>query len=101
MEKFDQYIKVLEETAECIVNEKSKIKAGQISKWTIGQLDRVVSPEINELLTYALKGKVFFKYGKEQRLLVSSYFMTDSLEKLCDTPLGKKIMELQRIYNSL
>lgn len=101
MEKLDQFIKVLKETAECIVNEQSKIKAGQISKWTIDQLDGIVSPEINGLLSYALKGKVFFKYGKEQRLLESSYLMSDSLENLGDTSLGKKIIKLQDIYDSL
>lgn len=101
MKKLDMFITVLKEAIECIENEVHRINAGEISKWNIKQLNEIVFPEINTLLTYALKGKVFFKYGKKQRLLESTYLITDSLENLYDTPLGMKISELQRIYNSL
>ncbi len=64
-------------------------------------MENVVLPEIQELLTYALKGKVLFKYGKQKRLLESSYLKSDSLERLDDTTLGEKIGELQKLYNPL
>ena len=46
-------------------------------------------------------GKVFFKYGKKQRMLESTYIITDSTRNLNNTNLGKEIIKLQEIYNRL
>ena len=101
MNKIEIYIRKLKDVIELVAYECDSIDAGNSSRWNKDQLKNVVYPEIHELLTYALKGKVLFKYGKQQRLLESSYLLTDSLEKLNNTALGEKIIELQKLYNSL
>ena len=100
MEKLEQLINLLGEIIECVEAESVKIRSGQPSQWEVNQLD-VVRIEISELLSFALKGKVFFKYGKGQRMLESTYLITDSLSELNKTPLGRKIAELQKLYNSI
>lgn len=101
MKCLESFILQLNETIECAMNEYYKIDDGNFSRWDKELLNKVVFPEMNELLAYALKGKGFFKYGKKQRLLESTYLITDSINGLNDTPLGEKIIELQKIYNSL
>ena len=101
MKNIDIFIRKLQDIVELVTLECDLIDAGRASKWDRDQLDGIVLPEINELLAYARKGKVFFKYGKRQRLLESSYVMTDSLENLYNTILGKKIVELQDFYDTL
>ena len=78
MEKLEQLINLLSEIIDCVEAEFVKIHSGQPSQWEVNQLD-VVRLEISELLSFALKGKVFFKYGKGQRMLESTYLITDSL----------------------
>lgn len=95
------FIHKLKYVAELVEHECNSIDAGKVSKWDKVQLENVVLPEIHELLVYALNGKVLFKYGKHQRLLESSYLITDSLQNLSDTTLGEKIIELQQLYNTL
>lgn len=63
--------------------------------WNLEQIQKVIVPEISELLSYANKGKIYFKYGKEQRLLESSYLITDSLNDLSHTALGECVLRLQ------
>ena len=82
MQKLDQFINILNEIL------------------VYAEMENVVCPEINELLSFALKGKVFFKYGKKQRMLESTHLITDSLSALDKTPLGSKILELQKLFNS-
>lgn len=41
------------------------------------------------------------EYGKNQRVLESSYLITDSLNDLSHTDLGESILNLQAFYNSL
>ena len=101
MNRIEIFIRKLKDIVELVAQECDSIDAGKASKWNKDQLENVVFPEMNELLTYALKGKVLFKYGKQQRLLEASYLITDSLEKLNNTALGEKIIELQKLYNSL
>jgi len=101
MQGLKMYINLLEEIVGCAVYETKIIGAGKYSKWNAEQLKKVVIPEMNELLQHALKGEVFFRFGKTQRLLESTYLITDSLENLLDTSLGKKISELQELYDSL
>lgn len=52
-------------------------------------------------LSYANKGKIYFKYGKKQRLLESSYLITDSLNDLSHTALGECVLRLQNLYDTL
>lgn len=101
MKNIDIFIRKLQDIVELVTLECDLIDAGRASKWDRDRLDGIVLPEINELLAYARKGKVFFKYGKRQCLLESSYVMTDSLENLYNTILGKKIVELQDFYDTL
>ena len=69
--------------------------------WDKGQLISIVKPEVEELYNYFVNGKVFFKYGKKQRMLVSTYIITDSMKNLIDTNLGREIIKLQEMYNKL
>ena len=100
MKKLEQLINLLSEIIECADAESVKIHSAQLSQWDINQLE-VVRSEISELYSFALKGKVFFKYGKGQRMLESTYLITDSLSELNKTILGGKIAELQKFYNSI
>ena len=56
---------------------------------------------MEELYTHFKNGEVFFKYGKKQRMLESTYIMTDSIRNLSNTSLGKEIIKLQEKYNKL
>lgn len=49
---------------------------------------------LEEILFYAKKGLIFYKYGEKQKMLSSVYYMTDSLENLGSTSLGQKIYRL-------
>ena len=69
------------------------------SIWNKEQLIFVVKPEMEELYTHFKNGRVFFKYGKKQRMLESTYIMTDSTRNLSSTSLGKEIIKLQEKYN--
>ena len=100
MEILKQLINLSNEIIECAEAESVRIHSGHPSQWNVNQLD-VVRIEISEILSFALKGKVFFKYGKDQRMLESTYILTDSLSKITNTPLGRKIIELQELYNSI
>ena len=71
------------------------------SIWDKEQLISVVKPEIQELYTHFKNGRIFFKYGKEKRMLESTYIMTDSIRNLINTSLGKEIIKLQEKYNKL
>lgn len=71
------------------------------SIWDKEQLISIVKPEIKELYNYFVNGKLFFKYGKKQRMLESTYIITDSIKNLNNTSLGKEIIKLQEKYNKL
>lgn len=71
------------------------------SVWNKKLLIRVIKPEIQELYNYLKKGKIFFKFGKSQRMLESTYIITDSIEKLGNTVLGKELLKFQEMYNKL
>ena len=55
----------------------------------------------DQLYNYFKSGKEFFKYGKNQRMLESTYLITDSMKNLKNTNLGKEILKLQNIYNNI
>ena len=71
------------------------------SIWDKKQLVFVVKPEMEELYNHFKNRRVFFKYGKKQRMLQSTYIMTDTIRNLGNTSLGKEIVELQEKYNKL
>lgn len=101
MEKKFAFIYLLINILDCAEEEKKTILNGKSSLWNLEQIQKIIVPEINELLSYANKGKIYFKYGKKQRLLESSYLITDSINNLSHTNLGKCIIELQNFYNTL
>lgn len=92
---------IIQEIIECATEEIQKIDAGKSSKWSIVQLESIVIPEMSELLEFANGGEVLLKYGRKQRLLESTYTMTDSIQNLDNTQLGIKISKLQKVYNSI
>lgn len=96
-----EYVKLLEDIIACAEEELNYISKKHYSKWNEIQLQNVVLPEMRELLLYARNGRLFFKYGKKQRQLESTYMVTDSFEKLNMTILGRMILDLQKIYNTL
>ena len=71
------------------------------SLWDKEQLLKVIKPEIEELYDKFRSGIKFFKYGKKQRMLESTYLITDSIKNLENTNLGKEILKLQKIYNNI
>lgn len=81
-------------------NIEEEIKS-ENSIWDKKQLISVVKPEMQELYTHFKNGRIFFKYGKEQKMLESTYIMTDSIRNLINTSLGKEIIKLQEKYNKL
>ena len=89
----EQLKRVLDSIEEEIKNEDSI--------WDKEQLISIVKPEIKELYTHFVNGRVFFKYGKKQRMLESIYLMTDSIRNLKNTSLGKEIIKLQEKYDKL
>lgn len=101
MKEMQKFISMLYEVEQAAFYEKCIISSGGNSAWEVKQLEQVVLPEVHALLSYALAGKVFFRYGKGNRLLESTYLLTDSLQNLSSTTLGKKIIELQRVYEFL
>lgn len=99
--KIELFRNELIETEKMILEEVQLINAGKDSKWTIVQLQNVVYPEMKELLKNTEDNKIHCKHGKKHRYLHSTYLLTDCLENLDDTVLGKKIGEIQRIYYKL
>ena len=94
-------MELLIEVLESARDEAKIIETGGSSPWRIEQINGIVFPEMNQIMDYARKGIVFFKYGKKQRMLESTYLLTDSIFQLNTTPLGRKILKLQSFYNSL
>lgn len=89
------------EQLKIILTEIEKEIASENSIWDKEQLVHVVKPEMEKLYSYFADGKVFFKYGKKQRMLESTYIITDSINSLMNTDLGKEIIKLQDMYNKL
>lgn len=97
---WEEYKKILDNIIVFAHHEVTTIRNGGISCWDVDQLERVVIPEMINLLQYLLRSKLFLKYGKQQRLLESTYLLTDSLNMLGNTPLGLQIRNLQEKINS-
>ena len=96
----EEYKEILDNIIGFARHEVTIIKNGGISCWNADQLEWVVIPEMIELLQYLLRGELFLKYGKQQRMLESTYLLTDSLNMLSNTPLGLRIRNLQEKINS-
>ena len=99
MENIRPFSNLLNSILDEAVNEETRAQNGS-SRWKEGELKNIVIPEMNELKLHADRGDVFFKYGKKQRMLESTYLIIDSLNALDRTSLGRKIILLQDIYNS-
>lgn len=99
--KINSFVDLLVDVSDCAEKEKSIILDGKPSEWILDQIQGVIIPEISELLSHAKSGKVYFKYGRKQRMLESTYLMTDSINDLSHTDLGVKISALQHLYNTL
>lgn len=99
--KINSLVKSLNSVLDCAQKEQSALLNGEASLWDAEQIQKVVVPEISELLSYAIKGEIYFKYGKKQSLLESSYLITDSLNDLSHTALGECILKLQNLYKKM
>ena len=99
MKDQEEYMDIIDTIIRFAHCEISKIKRGEESPWRINLLEQTILTEMNELSQYMLQGKLFLKYGKEQRQLVSAYMVIDSFD-YGKTPLGIQILRLQRkIYS--
>ena len=96
----EEYNEILRSIISLAHNQVAIIGGGGSSCWTLGQLELGVIPEMEELQHYVLNGKILLKYGEHQRLLESSYLLTDSLNILNRTPIGIQISKLQDKINS-
>ena len=67
MKNNNLFICLLVDILDCAEKEKNAILDGKDSLWTLEQIQKVIVPEISELLSYANKGKIYFKYGKKQK----------------------------------
>ena len=80
MKKNNLFICSLVDILDCAEKEKNAILDGKESLWNLEQVQKVIVPEIRELLSYANKGKIYFKYRKKQRLLDCMRELHDVLE---------------------
>ena len=97
MEMFIQYLQAILVEADKAINNYNSIWRREYEDI----IKQIIEPEITKLLIYAKKGEVYFKNGKKQRMLESTYSIIDNISSLGKTPLGNKILELQEIYNKL
>ena len=97
---WEEYKEILDSIIGLANHEVNIIRKGGSSYWNANQLERVVIPEMIELLRYMLRGDLFLKYGKQQRLLESTYLLTDSVNMLSRTLIGIQIRRLQEKINS-
>lgn len=100
-EKMTLFVKSLVSVLDCAEKEKSKILNGKLSLWTLDQIQKIVVPEISELLSYSTQNEICFKYGKKQRLLKSLRIVKNSPNKLTLTVLGECILKSQKLYDSM
>ena len=100
MKSIRLFINLLNSILDEAINEETRVQNGN-ARWEERELKNIVIPEMNELKLHADRGYVYFKYNKKQRMLESTYLIIDSLKALDSTSLGRKIMLLQDIYNSI
>lgn len=68
MKKNTSFICLLADILDCAEKEKNIILDGKMSQWSLEQIQKVIIPEISELLSYANNGKICFKYGKKLQI---------------------------------
>lgn len=96
----EEYKEILENIIGFAHREVAIIRSGGVSCWDADQLEQVVIPEMTQLLHSLTKGELFLKYGKQQRLLESTYLLTDSVNMISNTPIGLLIRNLQAKLNA-
>lgn len=99
MENIRPFLDLLNSILDEAVIEENRAQNGN-SRWGERELKNIVIPEMNELKLHADRGDIYYKYGKKQRMLESTYLITDSLNALDSTSLGSKIILLQDMYNA-
>jgi len=97
---WEEYKELLDNIIGLADYELNIIRNGGRSFWNVNLLEKCVIPEMVELQQHVLRGELFLKYGKQQRLLESAYMLTDSLNLLTNTPLGIQISMLQKKIRS-
>lgn len=95
--KKDKVKTLLSEIILLVEHENHIVSSHRKSVWTKDELD-VVESEIRLLLNYINIGKVHYRFGRKQKMLESTYLITDSLKPLSRTTLGKKILLLQKLF---
>lgn len=65
--------------------------------WNADELS-AVKREMEELYSHFVNGESCFKYGRKQRMLESTYLLTDSFKNLNNTTLGIEILNFQEMY---
>lgn len=97
MTKVEEFRNALIEVISLIDEELKKVALGQ-SIWTQRQLQKVIKPELSELLDYANRGEILVKKNKKLR---STYFLFETNIPYDRTEIGKKILAVQELYNHL
>ena len=83
MKSIRPFLNLLNSILDEAVNEEARAQNGN-SRWGERELKNIVIPEMNELKLHADRGDVYYKYGKKhkygkkQRMLESTYLITDS-----------------------
>ena len=95
------FIGICNEVLPELEKERQAILNKEAGHGSWGSVVSIAIPEISKLLSYALKGEVYHKYGEKQKMLETTWFMTDSGDNLYSTELGKKISILQDYYRKL
>ena len=98
--EWEEYKELLDNILGLADYELNTIRSGGKSFWNVNLLEKCVIPEMVELQQHVLRGELFLKYGKQQRLLESAYMLTDSVDLLTNTPLGIRISMLQKKIRS-
>ena len=95
-----EYKELLDNIISLADYEVNIIRNGEKSCWNVDFLEKCVIPEMVELQQHVLRGELFLKYGKQQRMLESTHLLTDSVNMLSRTLIGTQIRRLQAKINS-
>ncbi len=96
----EEYKDLLESIIDLAHHEIVIINSDGTSDWWFNHLEGVILPEAELLHKYILKDQLFLKYGKDQRLLESTYAITEWIKPVAYTPLGRLICRLQDKINA-
>lgn len=99
MENLSRLFSLLNSVLEEAGREEAKAQDGD-SRRDEGDIKNIVIPEMNRLKLHTERGEIWFPYGRKQRMLESTYLLTDSLNELDHTSLGRKILMLQDWINA-